>query len=182
MNTRPLQLTSVVLALSALAAGRPFTGHFTLIRPDGQTISQNYIDAPGTPGHFQNKQKNSPTYFIKLAPSPYTFVPGLGYVSNPPVKNPFFSVNFPSNGKPNGLYSLSELRGTTTTPTPISRADSPVSWLQGRYMFNGRPRDGVTAVRAPASSSLLNALLARNANRSPSRFSSRRGKIDLSLW
>ena len=101
------------------------------------------------------------------------------------MKNPFFSVHFPSNGKPTGLYSLSSLfesRSTTTTttpPPPVARSDSPVSWLKGRYIFNGRPSERVTAVRGPASSALLNALLARNR---PSRFSSRAGKIDSSLW
>jgi len=173
VNMRCIPVTCALLAALALTSGRPFTGHFTLIRPSGQTISHKYIGGPGAPSHYQSLHRNSPTYYIKMPPSPYSFVPGLGYVSRPPVKNPFFSVNFPSNGKPSSLYSFSSL-ATTTTPAPVDRDDSAVSWLQGRYMFNGRPRDGVTAVHAPASATLLNSLLERKR---PSRFSSRRGKI-----
>ena len=66
----------VVLMTSRMTSSRPYSGHFTVIRPDGETISENFINAAGTPAHYQNINKNSPTYYIKLAPSPYTFVPG----------------------------------------------------------------------------------------------------------
>ncbi|KAM3961078.1 uncharacterized protein ACR2FA_004855 [Aphomia sociella] len=66
---------------------------------------------------------NSPIFYIRLPPTPYMFVPGLGYVSQPPnmgppmgpmmspgvppqVADPFINLplDFVSNGKPTGVY------------------------------------------------------------------------------
>lgn len=60
--------------------------------------------------------KNSPIYYIRLPPTPYMFIPGLGYISQPPSYAPMASVpqpispfynlplDFISNGKPTGIY------------------------------------------------------------------------------
>ncbi|XP_035897425.1 AF4/FMR2 family member lilli [Anopheles stephensi] len=71
--------------------------------------------------------KNSPIYYIRLPPTPYMFVPGVGYISQPPTiqpmaapvpqypqlappppvtMSPFYQlpINFVSNGKPSGIY------------------------------------------------------------------------------
>lgn len=71
--------------------------------------------------------ENSPIYYIRLPPTPYMFVPGMGYISQPPTiqpltpqysmppqlpvnpvnpVNPFLNVpvNFLSNGKPTNVY------------------------------------------------------------------------------
>jgi hypothetical protein len=60
--------------------------------------------------------KNSPIYYIRLPPTPYMFVPGLGYISNPPSYSPMAPVpqpispfynlplDFISNGKPTNIY------------------------------------------------------------------------------
>lgn len=68
---------------------------------------------------------NSPIFYIRLPPTPYMFVPGLGYVSQPPnlgppmspmmpqgppqVADPFINLplDFVSNGKPTGVYQWS---------------------------------------------------------------------------
>ncbi|XP_045497812.1 uncharacterized protein LOC123695901 [Colias croceus] len=69
---------------------------------------------------------NSPIFYIRLPPTPYMFVPGLGYVSQPPsigppmppmmpqnvpsqVSDPFINLplDFVSNGKPTGVYQWS---------------------------------------------------------------------------
>ncbi|CAG9786040.1 unnamed protein product [Diatraea saccharalis] len=66
---------------------------------------------------------NSPIFYIRLPPTPYMFVPGLGYVSQPPSlgppmapmmppvgppqsADPFINLplDFVSNGKPTGVY------------------------------------------------------------------------------
>lgn len=71
-----------------------------------------------------SNQQNSPIFYIRLPPTPYMFVPGMGYISQPPriqpiaaqfpiapqlqsvPMNPFLNVpvNFISNGKPNSVY------------------------------------------------------------------------------
>lgn len=60
--------------------------------------------------------KNSPIYYIRLPPTPYMFVPGLGYISQPPSFapmtpvpqpiSPFYNLplEFLSNGKPTNIY------------------------------------------------------------------------------
>ena len=60
--------------------------------------------------------KNSPIYYIRLPPTPYMFVPGLGYISQPPSYtpmspvpqpiSPFYNLplEFISNGKPTNIY------------------------------------------------------------------------------
>ncbi|XP_076261424.1 uncharacterized protein LOC143197117 [Rhynchophorus ferrugineus] len=103
---------------------------------------------------------NSPIYYIRLPPQPYMFVPGLGYVSQPPQNpiSPFVNVpvNFVSNGKPNGIYQWSggvEMttaappRTTTTKPKPAKKpvkttlSDSTIHRLPGQFVFNGKPED-----------------------------------------
>lgn len=63
--------------------------------------------------------KNSPIFYIRLPPTPYMFVPGLGYISQPPTYtpmtpappvpqpiSPFYNLplDFISNGKPTNIY------------------------------------------------------------------------------
>lgn len=78
-------------------------------------------------GHRRRPQqnfKNSPIYYIRLPPTPYMFVPGLGYISQPPTitpmapispiqslggpqpVSPFYNIplNFLANGKPSNIY------------------------------------------------------------------------------
>lgn len=72
---------------------------------------------------------NSPIFYIRLPPTPYMFVPGLGYVSQPPNIGPPMSpfsppgvppqvdpfinlpLDFVSNGKPTGVYQWSGSEG-----------------------------------------------------------------------
>lgn len=71
---------------------------------------------------------NSPIFYIRLPPTPYMFVPGLGYVSQPPNLGPPMSplmppgppqvdpfINLPldyvSNAKPTGVYQWSGAPG-----------------------------------------------------------------------
>lgn len=67
-----------------------------------------------------NGNQNSPIFYIRLPPTPYMFVPGMGYISQPPSiqpipmqapvrqvpVNPFINLplNFLSNGKPTNVY------------------------------------------------------------------------------
>ncbi|XP_068632146.1 uncharacterized protein [Battus philenor] len=78
---------------------------------------------------------NSPIFYIRLPPTPYMFVPGLGYVSQPPslgppmspimqqgvnpqVADPFINLplDFVSNGKPTGVYQWSGAAGYPQVP------------------------------------------------------------------
>ncbi|KOB67122.1 Uncharacterized protein OBRU01_20183 [Operophtera brumata] len=92
---------------------------------------QNNKKKNGNGESFQNdnlnslQYDNSPIFYIRLPPTPYMFVPGLGYVSQPPsigppmspmmpqgppqVADPFINLplDFVSNGKPTGVYQWS---------------------------------------------------------------------------
>ncbi|MPC41437.1 hypothetical protein E2C01_035027 [Portunus trituberculatus] len=58
---------------------------------------------------------DSPIYYIRLPPSPYVYMPGLGYVS--PNRNHFTflrpDVNFVNNGKPTNVFHF---KAPVTTP------------------------------------------------------------------
>ncbi|KAK6643035.1 hypothetical protein RUM43_004538 [Polyplax serrata] len=102
---------------------------------------------------------DSPTYYIRLPPNPYAFVPGMGYVSRPPslsdpevfesnkpesptqsgndlFHDPFYRlpINFVSNGKPTGVYQLEN----EPAPKPESNF---VNLNKGPYVFNGKPSE-----------------------------------------
>lgn len=68
-----------------------------------------------------SNRENSPIFYVRLPPTPYMYVPGMGYISQPPtirplafapppmpppVVNPFINVpvNFLANGKPTNVY------------------------------------------------------------------------------
>lgn len=111
-----------------------------------------------SPEH-RKKYQDSDIFYIRLPPSPYFFVPGLGYISNPPKftsasltpqvqsrpqrpnhqkpkPNPFINlpIDFVSNGKPTGVYQYDKPK------KPLKRKDTALSKLRkGPYGFNGRP-------------------------------------------
>lgn len=117
---------------------------------EGGENEENEILSRTRPG--TKKPSNSPIYYIRLPPSPYIFIPGVGYVSNPPQIQPppvvqrrpdsqFINVpvGFVSNGKPTGVYTLENDLGYGQSSPP---KDSPVTTLdKGPYVFNGRPTD-----------------------------------------
>ncbi|KAK3854370.1 hypothetical protein Pcinc_039148 [Petrolisthes cinctipes] len=115
---------------------------------------------------------NSPIYYIRLPPSPYVYMPGLGYVSPNTNALDFLRPNVPflNNGKPSSVYhfkspiqhittttsppsTTTTTTTTTTTPTPPTttttameiqkpgptKKPSPITWLPGSWLFNGRP-------------------------------------------
>lgn len=144
---------------------------------------ENAVDAEAQDPRLSSRARpakpDSPVYFIRLPPQPYMFVPGYGYVSQPTrlepppftqrPHSPFMNlpINFVSNGKPVGVYTLpqqhqqnqqyqqnQQFQGrpkphrrpqpTTTTqpPPPQQQPDSPIYNLdKGPYVFNGRPSD-----------------------------------------
>ncbi|XP_032525481.2 WW domain-binding protein 11 [Danaus plexippus] len=87
---------------------------------------------------------NSPIFYIRLPPTPYMFVPGLGYVSQPPSLGPMapmlppgvpqqadpfinLPIDFVSNGKPTGVYQWSGAAGYPPAPQmdPFGYGPSP---------------------------------------------------------
>ena len=103
---------------------------------------------------------DSDIYYIKLPPTPYNYVPGLGYISQPPtfstshlagprpqrpVQNPFIKlpIDFVSNGKPTAVYrypSKDQTKKPTMPQYHKHKLDSPVIRLnRGPYYFNGKP-------------------------------------------
>jgi len=115
--------------------------------PQGYSDYDDQLDGsfPSTGGSETNEllsrgrpKPDSPVYYIRLPPTPYMLVPGVGYVSRPPTLRPppvvqprpliNLPLSFVSNGKPTGVYTW--------------KPDSPVTNLdKGPYMFNGRPND-----------------------------------------
>ncbi|XP_058467867.1 uncharacterized protein LOC131440527 [Malaya genurostris] len=106
-------------------------------------------------------QKNSPIYYIRLPPTPYMFVPGIGYISQPPTiqpmaptipqypqlappvtMSPFYNLplNFVSNGKPSGIYQWSGAPSPAPMPQPAFALPYPgVRPLPHRPAFRPNP-------------------------------------------
>lgn len=88
--------------------------------------------------------QNSPIYYIRLPPTPYMFVPGMGYISQPPTIqplaspfpmphpirqvpiNPFINlpINFITNGKPTNIYQWSAPPPPPQMPQPQQQIDN----------------------------------------------------------
>lgn len=89
-----------------------------------------------------NAYKNSPIYYIRLPPTPYMFVPGLGYISQPPSYapmtpvpqpiSPFYNLplDFISNGKPTGIYQWG---------SPTSQFNPQPQYVQQSPQFDPYP-------------------------------------------
>lgn len=130
---------------------------------DGDDGSRANKRRPGT-------TKNSPIFYIRLPPTPYMFVPGMGYISQPPTIqpltpqypiNPFINlpITYLSNAKPTGVFPWNQQPATNfgtpqfpsylpTRPQkpyrpkpPVAQGpDSKITHL-GSYLFNGRPEN-----------------------------------------
>ena len=106
--------------------------------------------------------EESNIFYIRLPPTPYMFVPGLGYISQPPTYstanlrphvsyarparpkppyqkpvNPFIKlpIDFVSNGKPTSVYQWQKKASKKPTDSPITNLDS----LSTEFVSNGKP-------------------------------------------
>lgn len=158
-----------------LAAVNPMqAGEFSPLELDeaGLTLADedgNELLSRAAPFRHRN-QPDSPIYYIRLPPSPYVLVPGVGYVSSPPRRplggmapspppppqpagsSPFYNLPlaFMSNGKPTGVYQPSwspaaqpqrPVRPAVQARPPPQQQAAVFSLNKGPYVFNGRPSD-----------------------------------------
>lgn len=109
-----------------------------------------------------NRYEESNIFYIRLPPTPYMFVPGLGYISQPPTYstaslrphvpytrpgrpkpnyqqpvNPFIKlpIDFVSNGKPTSVYQWQKKTNKKPTDSPITNLDS----VSADFVSNGKP-------------------------------------------
>ncbi|XP_076751582.1 uncharacterized protein LOC143432214 [Xylocopa sonorina] len=104
-----------------------------------------------------NRFQESDIFYIRLPPAPYMFVPGFGYISQPPTystaslrphtpyarpgkpkpANPFINlpIDFVSNGKPTSVYHWQKKTNKKPTDSPITNLDS----LSADFVNNGKP-------------------------------------------
>lgn len=100
-----------------------------------------------------SNRENSPIFYVRLPPTPYMYVPGMGYISQPPtirpmafapppmpqpVVNPFINVpvNFLSNGKPTNVY---EWPSVHPQYPPYSRPPTMHSGTRPQHQSSYRP-------------------------------------------
>ncbi|KAK9294314.1 hypothetical protein QLX08_011033 [Tetragonisca angustula] len=102
--------------------------------------------------------EESNIFYIRLPPTPYMFVPGLGYISQPPTYstanlrpqvsyarparpkqpvNPFIKlpIDFVSNGKPTSVYQWQKKTSKKPIDSPVTKLDS----LSTEFVSNGKP-------------------------------------------
>ncbi|XP_076038688.1 uncharacterized protein LOC143023906 [Oratosquilla oratoria] len=107
----PQHTSNAVKQAAAAAAAALASGDYK--RKDQQEMTAT-TKAPqrAPPKHHVT---NSPIFYIRLPPSPYVYVPSLGYISPPATNFNFLrpNVNFLTNGKPVGIYQLKDQLGTS---------------------------------------------------------------------
>lgn len=102
--------------------------------------------------------KNSPIFYIRLPPTPYMFVPGMGYISQPPTIqpltpqypiNPFINlpITYLSNAKPTGVFPWNQ-QATTNFGTPQFPSYLP---QRPQKPYRPKPQAGVTPSQGPDS-------------------------------
>nr|XP_034180165.1 uncharacterized protein LOC117604328 [Osmia lignaria] len=123
----------------------------------------NNFDTEETTISDADSYQESNIFYIRLPPTPYMFVPGLGYISQPPTYttsklrpqtpyprprpkpklkpaqpvNPFIKlpIDFVSNGKPTSVYQWQKKPGKKPTDSPITNLDR----LSAEFVNNGKP-------------------------------------------
>lgn len=136
-----------------------YSGSFLEASPNAEEYDEEYTDsndveteAGDDDGSRANKRrpgasKNSPIFYIRLPPTPYMFVPGMGYISQPPTIqpltpqyppiNPFINLplTYLSNAKPTGVFPWNQ-------PTSSNGAAYPQfpSYLPPRPQKPYRPK------------------------------------------
>jgi hypothetical protein len=104
---------------------------------------------PGNRRRPQKNFQNSPIYYIRLPPTPYMFVPGFGYISQPPTYtpmappqpaiSPFYNLplDFISNGKPTNIYQWGSNPAINPQPQFVPQSAQPP---QPSYQYPTRPQ------------------------------------------
>lgn len=99
--------------------------------------------------------KNSPIFYIRLPPTPYMYIPGMGYISQPPTiqpltpqypVNPFINlpITYLSNAKPTGVFPWNQ-----QTPSNFGSPQFP-SYLPARPQKPYRPKPQLASASPPA--------------------------------
>jgi Domain of unknown function (DUF4786) len=85
----------------------------------------------------QGNTKNSPIYYIRLPPTPYMFVPGLGYISQPPTLAPISP--FGGNQYGGSQFGGNQYGGNQFGTNPYAPTPSPFYNLPLNFLANGKP-------------------------------------------
>lgn len=110
-----------------------------------------------------NSIENSPIYYIRLPPTPYMFVPGYGYISNPPTITPMnafaqTSPALPQHMPPYGQQSMPNPYAQQPNPyvpqsnpyAPQLNQINPFINLPLNFVANGKPTNVYQWSGAPA--------------------------------
>uniref|UniRef100_A0A8W7Q3K5 Uncharacterized protein n=1 Tax=Anopheles coluzzii TaxID=1518534 RepID=A0A8W7Q3K5_ANOCL len=127
-NPQLANLAGLDANAAALGSFQSLAASFAAGNDNFQSLDdEDILSRHSQAGRRRPAVKNSPIYYIRLPPTPYMFVPGVGYISQPPTiqpmaapvpqypqlappppvtMSPFYQlpINFVSNGKPSGIY------------------------------------------------------------------------------
>ncbi|XP_014601246.1 PREDICTED: uncharacterized protein LOC106785370 [Polistes canadensis] len=119
-----------------------------------------------TTSNTGEKYHESNIFYIRLPPTPYMFVPGLGYISQPPTystanlrphipqskpsrpqvqtyrrPNPFIKlpIDFVSNGKPTSVYHWQKKKPLTNVKLTTDSPITNLDDLKPGFVNNGKP-------------------------------------------
>lgn len=91
--------------------------------------------------------RNSPIFYIRLPPTPYMFIRGLGYISNPPTITPLPQPVNPFAGYPNPYQNPYM---SMPAANPYMQPSNPFINMPLNFMSNAKPV-GVYQYQSPAT-------------------------------
>lgn len=89
-----------------------------------------------------NSIENSPIYYIRLPPTPYMFVPGYGYISNPPTITPMsaFASTSPAISQHIPQYGQQSMTNPfAQQPSPYAQQPNPYANQPNPYVPQSNP-------------------------------------------
>lgn len=89
-------------------------------------------------GKGNNGNRNSPIFYIRLPPTPYMFIRGLGYISNPPTIQPL-PTPVPSFNPYQNPYQNPYMPMPAANPYMQQPAQNPFINVPVNYMSNAKP-------------------------------------------
>lgn len=85
-------------------------------------------------------ENNSPIFYIRLPPTPYMFVPGLGYVSQPPSIQPMSQqMGSLGHGQMSHMPQMSHMQQMSQMPQMPQMPVNPFINVPLNFLANGKP-------------------------------------------
>lgn len=91
------------------------------------------------PQNSMGQIENSPIFYIRLPPTPYMFVPGLGYVSQPPTVQPMSQMGSLGHSQMTPISQMPQMSQMPHMPQMPQMPINPFINVPLNFLANGKP-------------------------------------------